>query len=89
MKKLINGKLYNTRNSIAVASWDNGVEISDPAYCEETLFKSKMETYFIYQKKYDGLDIRELDPVAAFEWLQEHGMKVEARREFPQMFTEI
>jgi hypothetical protein len=40
MKKLIGGKLYNTKSSIAIASWDNGMEISDPGYCEETLFKS-------------------------------------------------
>lgn len=89
MKKLINGKLYNTKSSIAIASWDNGVEIADPGYCEETLFKSKMETYFIYHKSCEGLDIREVTQEAAFEWLQEHGMIAEAKNEFPQMVTEI
>jgi hypothetical protein len=89
MKKLINGKLYNTKNSIAIASWDNGVEITDPGYFEETLFKSKMGTYFIYHKICEGLDIREVTQEAAFEWLQEHGMIAEAKKEFPQMIKDI
>lgn len=89
MKKLIGGKLYNTKSSIAIASWDNGVEISDPGYSEETLFKSKMGTYFIYHKSCEDLDIREIAPKAAFEWLQEHDMIEEAENEFPQMVTDI
>lgn len=89
MKKLIGGKLYNTKSSIAIASWDNGMEISDPGYCEETLFKSKMETYFIYHKSCEDLDIREIAPKDAFEWLQEHGMIEEAKNEFPHMMTDI
>lgn len=78
MKKLINGKLYYTKKSIPIASWDNGLEISDTQFSEETLCKTKTGEYIIYSKDVNGHDIREITPKAAFEWLQEHGLLAKA-----------
>jgi len=78
MKKLINGKLYNTKKLVPIASWDNGIEISDTRYSEETLCRSKTGEYIIYSKDASGLDLREITPEDAFEWLQKHSLTAKA-----------
>ena len=48
MKKIINGKMYNTETAKKVATWDNGYPYGDFHYCEETLYKKKTGEYFFY-----------------------------------------
>lgn len=48
MKKIINGKLYNTETAIEIGVWSNGHNYSDFQWCEETLYKTKNGKYFIF-----------------------------------------
>lgn len=48
MKKIINGKMYNTETAKMVGSWSNNVSCSDFSYCEEELYKKKTGEFFLY-----------------------------------------
>ena len=47
MKKIINGKTYNTETAKAVSTWCNG-EYGNIFYVEETLYRKKTGEYFLY-----------------------------------------
>jgi len=47
MKKVINGRVYNTETSKRVGSWNNGIYGNDFRSCEESLYKSTKGTYFL------------------------------------------
>lgn len=48
MKKIINGKMYNTETAKEVGNWWNGVGCGDFEYCSETLFLKKTGEFFLY-----------------------------------------
>ena len=48
MKKVIEGKVYNTDTATKIASWDNGVYGNDFRACDETLYITKNGTYFVH-----------------------------------------
>lgn len=48
MKKIINGKMYNTGTAKEIARWENCYPSCDFRYCEETLYKKKTGEYFLY-----------------------------------------
>ena len=48
MKKIINGKVYNTETATWIASYSNGLGRSDFAYCLEEMYKTRKGSYFIY-----------------------------------------
>lgn len=48
MKKIINGKLYNTETAKLVANWWNGLGVSDFRNCEESLYLKKTGEFFLY-----------------------------------------
>lgn len=50
MKKIINGKLYNTDTAKLLASWDNGIYPGDFCYVEENLYIKRTGEYFIGAK---------------------------------------
>jgi len=47
MRKVINGRTYNTETSKRVGSWDNGIYGSDFRSCEEDLYKNTKGAYFL------------------------------------------
>jgi len=47
MKKVINGKVYNTETAEEVGSWSNGCNGGDFDQCSESLYKSKAGQYFL------------------------------------------
>ena len=47
MRKVINGRTYNTETSKRIGSWDNGVYGSDFRSCEEDLYKNTKGAYFL------------------------------------------
>lgn len=47
MKKIINGKLYNTETAKMIGSWRYS-HSGDFNYCEETLYQTKKGNYFVY-----------------------------------------
>jgi len=49
MKKIINGKKYNTETAELIGSNDNGYGSGDFNYFEETLYKKKSGEFFLHQ----------------------------------------
>jgi hypothetical protein len=47
MKKIIEGKCYNTETAIEIYEWWNGLSIRDFGHCYETLYRTKKGNYFL------------------------------------------
>lgn len=47
MKKVINGKVYNTETADLIAEYSNGYRYNDFNYLEETLYRTKKGQFFI------------------------------------------
>lgn len=48
MKKIINGKLYDTKTATRVGKWWSEYPVNDFHYYEETLYKKKTGEFFLY-----------------------------------------
>lgn len=48
MKKIINGKMYNTETAHQVDMWSNGVACRDFRQCCEMLYRKKTGEFFIH-----------------------------------------
>lgn len=48
MKKIINGKLYNTETAERVGRWSNGRSTRDFTWCREELYRKKTGEFFLY-----------------------------------------
>ena len=87
MKKIINGKLYDTEKAKEVGSWSNGGSWRDFSHVEETLYRKKTGEFFLHgaggpQTKYaescgqnqwsGGELITPLTYESAQEWAEEH-----------------
>ena len=86
MKKIINGKKYDTETATKVACWDNGYYSSDFDFEAATLYRKKTGEYFIhgeggarsqYATHYGsswgyGETIRPLTIDEAKEWSERH-----------------
>lgn len=48
MKKIINGKVYDTETAKRVGRWYNGHYTSDFAYCSEDLYRKKTGEFFLH-----------------------------------------
>lgn len=48
MKKIINGKKYDTDTAEEIGYWNNGHFRNDFYYAEETLYKKKTGQFFLY-----------------------------------------
>lgn len=75
MKKVIDGKLYNTKTADLICERDNGYYWRDFNYCSECLYRTKKGSWFIYG---DGNGRDSIEPITkdeAFQWMQEHNFK--------------
>ena len=87
MKKIINGKKYDTKTAECVAEWHNRHFPSDFDYCSEDLYRKKTGEFFLhgeggarskYAQRYGqnswggGEDITPLTEAEAREWVEEH-----------------
>ena len=86
MKKIINGKRYDTDTAERVGTWDNGHYTSDFQYCSEDLYRKRSGEYFLHGEggalsKYAsssgngsgwGENIRPLTLAQAQEWAEKH-----------------
>lgn len=103
MKKIINGRMYNTETAEEIATWSNSYYPSDFHYCQETLYKTKKGAYFLYGKggamsqysvpvgnngRGGGSEIRVLTADQAFDWMEENGLTEAAEKEFPDRIEE-
>ena len=48
MKKVIEGKVYNTETATRIASYDNGLSHRDFGFCEEDLYKTAKNAFFVH-----------------------------------------
>ena len=48
MRKLIDGKLYDTTTAEMIHGWDNGFPGSDFKSCSETLYRTKKGAWFLH-----------------------------------------
>lgn len=98
MKRIINGKMYNTETAELIHEWDNGSYGSDFRSCEESLYKTKKGAYFTAgsggpMSKYaehhgnstsggEGIEI--LSEKEAMVWLEEHDGTEALEKYFPE-----
>lgn len=100
MKKIINGKVYNTETAQEAGSWSNHLGYRDFSHCEETLYRKKTGEFFLHgdggaatgyarsvegNMRAGGETIRPLTFDEAREWAEE---KLSAE-EYEQIFGEI
>jgi hypothetical protein len=100
MKKIVNGKRYDTTTAQSITSWSNNYNSNDFNYCEETLYKTKNGNYFIYgeggaMSKYSvsvgcngrggSSDIVPMTKEEACEWCQERDEVDTIEEEFADM----
>jgi len=89
MKKVIDGKLYNTETATLLHEWNNGVRGNDFRGCEESLYITKKGTFFLagsggpMSKYAQALDQNSwggsegLEPLStkeALDWAETHDM---------------
>lgn len=48
MKKIINGKKYDTETAKKIGYWSNNYNCSDFNYCAETLYRKKNGEFFVH-----------------------------------------
>lgn len=94
MRKVINGRTYNTATSKCIGQWSNGHYTNDFNYCSEDLYKNTKGAYFLFgeggpMSKYAtrsgnnsgwGEEIIPMTTEEAQGWAEEHldGEEVEA-----------
>lgn len=102
MRRIINGKRYDTKTAELIAEWSNGYNHGDFHYCDEDLYKTKKGAYFIAGEggalsKYaescgngscDGNCIEVLNEDQAFAWLEETKNTKALESEFPDRIEE-
>lgn len=87
MKKVINGRLYNTDTAEKLGSWENMNDYRNFHYFSETMYRKRTGEFFLhgeggpaspYHERVDqnsymgGERIRPLTPEEAREWAEEH-----------------
>jgi hypothetical protein len=86
MKRVIDGKVYDTEKSGLIHEWDNGLPAGDMNYCQEVLYRTKQGTYFLVGDGGAGTSYSRqignnlsgddkwsvLSEQDALEWLQSH-----------------
>lgn len=97
MKKIINGKSYDTETATLVGKWENGCSSNDLKYFSEQLFRKKNGEYFLHGEggamtRYSfqtgdnswsgGERIIPISYAAAAEWSENHMNSDEYEAEF-------
>lgn len=86
MKKVIDGKVYNTDTALLVGQWDNGLPSGGFEYCDEALYLSPGKQFFLWgeggpmtrwsrsngKETWGISDIVLLSPYKALYWEGEH-----------------
>lgn len=100
MKKVINGKLYNTDTAKGMGSYENMADVRSFSHFEETLYRKKTGEFFLYGEggpasKYaerveqntwsGGCDIIPLAFETARQWAEDH---LDADR-YQEIFGEV
>lgn len=102
MKRIINGRSYNTETAECVATWSNHYFPNDFHYCEESLYRTKKGAWFVAGEggalsKYsrscgngscggDGLE--PINVEEAMRWLETHDFTNELEEHFSDQIEE-
>ena len=98
MKKIINGKMYNTETAEVVVAYDNGLSYRDFGWCEMTLYRKKTGEYFCVgeggpmsqfarvsddgNNRSSGVSVKPLTADEARKWAERYGSADEYIAEF-------
>ena len=102
MIKVIDGLRYNTATAEEIDTWWNGYAVNDFKHCQESLYKTKKGSYFIYgeggaMSQYcepcgdmfgSGSQIIPVSPEAAFVWASEHCDATKIEKYFADMIED-
>ena len=104
MKKVIDGKVYDTKKADEIASWNNGCSWNDFRHAGEKLYRTAKGNWFVHgeggpmsewaesleggRTLSDGEGINALTPEEACEWLERHNEADLIQRWFPTSITE-
>ena len=103
MKKIIDGKRYDTERAEEIVHWSNGCSRSDFGYVEESLYRTKSGNYFVagcggslsnYASPCGtggysgGSDIQPLSKDAARVWLEDRGLTKTLEEFFAEDITD-
>ncbi|MGE4406028.1 hypothetical protein [Pseudomonas sp.] len=98
MKKIIEGKRYDTATAEKLAAWENHFYRNDFKWCRETLYRTPKGTLFLHGEggamspysepvgnngRGGGENIRVMTEGEALEWLEDKGLADEIERHFP------
>lgn len=87
MKRVINGRVYNTETAECIDDWDNGCNFGDFNQCDESLYKTRKGQFFTAgsggaRSKYShscgtnsvggGEGMELLSEARALSWCEEH-----------------
>lgn len=99
MKKIIDGKKYDTATAEFLASWWNGLVSNDFAHCSEELYRKRTGEFFLYgeggpmsgyrrvigsNEWSGGEEIRPLTEAEARKWVEE-----KANHHYEEIFGEV
>lgn len=90
MKKVIDGKVYDSETATHIDNWDNGYTRGDFHWCDEDLYVTKKGTFFLYgqggplsswavssgNERTGGKDIRVLSKGEALSWCETHNVDI-------------
>lgn len=102
MKKIIDGKRYDTSTAEEVGSRSNGYRPNDLRYCLETLYRTTTGKYFLHGEgnansryavergdtSYSGQSLVPMSEAEAFEWASLHLKPDEFENLFPHLITD-
>jgi hypothetical protein len=102
MKRIVNGKVYDTETAECVADWHNSFYGGDFQRCEESLYRTKKGAWFLAgeggpMSKYarpvgnmtsGGEGLEPITPKEAQEWLEAKGFTAELEEYFSDQIEE-
>ena len=103
MKKIIDGKIYDTETATEIADWSNSYGLSDFKHCSETLYKTTKGAYFVYGEggansrwaepvgnmRGYGDGIQPMNPAEALGWCETHDVDADViAAEFTDLIEE-
>lgn len=89
MKKVIDGKLYNTETSTLLAKWDNGRNPNDFFFAESSIYKTKAGACIsIHRTCLTYYKMSLLDDDGILAWAEKTGYTEFVLEHFPHLVRE-
>lgn len=103
MRRVIDGKIYDTKTADCIAEWENQYYRNDFHFCEESLYRTKRGNWFLAggggpMSKYarsagqnswtGGEGLESLTSDEARQWLEEKGFTEELEEHFKDVLEE-